>query len=164
MEEKKLDKDINVRSKLTDEEILELLKLCAKDLSYFERCTKCTLNGMNGCTTFLMESIVELIHRLQDENKRLIEELKEEKIWFSELLQTKNELQEQVDELKGQNEWLTNEKTYLKQCADAFLGDYKNSVKDTAKEILQELYDEIDENTPKWVGVQIKIIAKRYGV
>ena len=35
---------------------------------------------------------------------------------------------------------------------------------DTAKEILQELYDQIDENTPKWVGEQIKIIAKRKGL
>jgi hypothetical protein len=51
------------------------------------------------------------------------------------------ELQKQVDELKSQNEWLTNEKDYLKQCADAFLGDYKNSVKGTAKEILTGLIE-----------------------
>jgi hypothetical protein len=47
-------------------------------------------------------------------------------------------------------------------CAIKWNGYRKES--DTAREILQELYDQIDENTPKWVEAQIKIIAKRKGL
>ena len=36
--------------------------------------------------------------------------------------------------------------------------------KETAREILKELYEQIDEKTPKWVETQIKIKAKQFGV
>ena len=36
--------------------------------------------------------------------------------------------------------------------------------KETAKKILNELYEQIDEKTPKWVETQIKIKAKQFGV
>jgi hypothetical protein len=36
--------------------------------------------------------------------------------------------------------------------------------KETAREILQELYEQIDEKTPKWVETQIKMKAKQFGV
>ena len=36
--------------------------------------------------------------------------------------------------------------------------------KEAVKEALQELYEQIDEKTPKWVKVQIEMIAKRNGV
>ena len=96
-----------------------------------------------------VEDLRRIIHRLQDENskqKAEIERLTEElngtismNEMYVEKVRQNAELQKQVDELK-------------------------QAVKDTAKEILQELYDQIDDNTSKWVGVQIKIIAKRKGV
>lgn len=61
-------------------------------------------------------------------------------------------LRKQVNELTSQNEWLKNENDYLKKCADAFLGDYKNSVKDTAKEILQIFIECVDEIAKEIIG------------
>ena len=91
-----------------------------------------------------------------------------------------DELQKQVNELKVKNEHLESENNRLIDEVSKLLDEgwdimdkeaeichnrgYVQGVEETAKEILQELYDQIDENTPKWVGVQIKIIAKRKGV
>lgn len=36
--------------------------------------------------------------------------------------------------------------------------------KETAKEILNRLYEQINETDPQWFGAQIKIIAEKYGV
>lgn len=41
---------------------------------------------------------------------------------------------------------------------------YNKARKEAVKEALQELYEQIDEKTPKWVKVQIEMIAKRNGV
>lgn len=112
-------------------------------------------------------------YKAQEEIERLTAEIDRRREMMSRMdcnyateLHKNKELQKQMDELKGQNEWLTNENTYLKQCADAFLGDYKNSVKDTAKEILQELWDETEpmNESHKWVRLRIKNIAMRKGV
>ena len=41
---------------------------------------------------------------------------------------------------------------------------YEIARKETAREILKELYEQIDEKTPKWVETQIKMKAKQFGV
>jgi hypothetical protein len=56
---------------------------------------------------------------------------------------------------------------YEKLCHLAYFGyeDVKEQArKETAREILQELYVQIDEKTPKWVETQIKMKAKQFGV
>ena len=72
MDEKKLDKDINVRSKLTDEEIVKALEHCSHNRS----CEYCYHNDEAGsgeivCRARLMVKVLDLIHRLQSENERL---------------------------------------------------------------------------------------------
>ena len=75
----------------------------------------------------------------------------------------RNNLQKQVDELKTRD--MSEMRDLFNAETDRLIEKaHQQAEKDTAKEILQELYDQIDENTPKWVGVQIKIIAKRKGV
>ena len=104
------------------------------------------------------------IERLAEEKNELLDELIDKRGKMDKaqqevyIYQDRNyELQKQVDELKANQ---------VIECHGMLKGcDMVNqAVKDTAKEILQELYDQIDENTPKWVEVQIKIIAKRKGV
>lgn len=106
--------------------------------------------------------------KLKAEIERLTAEINQRRERMSRMdcnyateLQKKAKLQKQVDELKTENKELYKEHTTL--IAGSILKQ-QDIVKDTAREILQELYDQIDENTPKWVGVQIKIIAKRKGV
>lgn len=110
---------MNEEKKLTDEEIV-------KDI---ERST--------GMPSYWKKIVLDLIHRLQDENERLTEELKEEKVWYSELYQSKAELQEQVDELLNRR---IEPKIF--QChADTLetCPKVEQAVKDTAKEILTKI-------------------------
>ena len=56
---------------------------------------------------------------------------------------------------------------YEKLCHLAYFGydDVKEQARnETAKEILKELYGQIDEKTPKWVETQVKMKAKQFGV
>lgn len=81
MEEKKLDKDINVRSKLTDEEIVKALECCAMisvnpylrgeciDCPYFQKHIDCVEGKRSEM------DCIDLIHRLQSENKGKTEHL-----------------------------------------------------------------------------------------
>ena len=167
--------------KLTDEEIIKALDICTTADDDMDCTDDCPMYEWNYCTVKLMRYACDLIHRLQAENETLKsnkfgmwkvkffkaqEEIEAWKAKSRELEQSweiassnEEKLRKQADELKGQNEWLTNENTYLKQCADAFLGDYKNSVKDTAKEILQIIKEEYG-----YIGNLERIIAERYGV
>ena len=166
-------KDIDVSSKLTDEEIVKALETCVANRG--TGCWKsCTNKGaMMVCDNEMyVELLLDLIHRLQDENKYLktccdqfIADYKKELAEHEEFaLKAKTEIERLTKERDKQR------KLYVKEFAEHanHLGEFEKikqqAVKDTAKEILQELYDQIDENTPKWVGAQIKIIAKRKGV
>ena len=164
--------------KLTDEEIIKSLEHCSHNRS----CEYCYHNDEVGsgeivCRGRLMQKSLDLIHRLQDENKRLIEELKEEKVWFSELLQSKNELQKQVDELTSE---ITEMKSYYsikgKSIFDIIKEKEQQAVKDTAKEILSEMFEwliihqfGVDENLRPYVPAKeaydkVCEFANRWGV
>lgn len=124
MEEKKFDKDINVRSKddadinvgMTDEEIVKALKHCSHNRS----CAYCYHNNEVGsgqiiCRSRLIRKAIDLIHRLQNENaeqkaeiERLKKHIKAKEISEEHVrkmrgtdLRTIAELQKQVDELKA---------------------------------------------------------------
>ena len=59
------------------------------------------------------------------------------------------------------------EQKRLKEMVDRIPCGYsltEQSRKETAREILKELYEQIDEKTPKWVETQIKMKAKQFGV
>ena len=144
-------------------------------------CAGCPVGGCeNGDilenTDYLVRGAMDLIHRLQDENgkqKAEIERLKKRHgvaLLRNDDLDLENyELKKQVDELNAELEKAyeierANIQAEIAEAGTSCHWCKEQAVKDTAKEILQELYDQIDENTPKWVGVQIKIIAKRKGV
>lgn len=50
------------------------------------------------------------------------------------------------------------------QLKKEFEYELKQARKETAREILKELYGQIDEKTPKWVETQVKMKAKQFGV
>jgi uncharacterized protein YhaN len=154
------------KKELTDEEIIKAYEYCVLDDGNCDDCPYEACGcGVDG------HDIIDIINRQKAEIERLTIA---EKQYLSEIkrlnkscglfdIKLKEQIKETYDyvhkadklkkrnaELQKQVEELTEERYYTEQ--------------DTAKEILQELYDQIDENTPKWVGVQIKIIAKRKGV
>lgn len=81
---------------------------------------------------------------------------------YTMAIERAGKLQKQVDELTSQNEWLKNENDYLKKCADAFLADYKNAVKDTAKEIYSEIgeSDILVITTQEYGGIEVVSIER----
>ena len=129
-----------MEKKLTDEEIVKAFEHCNKSLPH----DKCLLAEQHKedwvtCQSKCGRMIIDLIHRLQDENKRLTEE--------------KAELQKQVDELED-------------ICLDCpyklkFDEIEKQAVKDTAKEIcLKIIKDQPQPIKEKWV----EWFKKEYGV
>ena len=111
--------------------------------------------------------------KVQEEIERLTEELETKKkecreiaddyqemgtLYYNETVKS-TELQKQVDELKERAKIdLKNERNWSKI-------QIKQAVKDTAKEILQELWDETEPTeNDEWVRVKIQEIAKRKGV
>ena len=60
----------------------------------------------------------------------------------------------------SKEEWETLHNDYAKALYNA----RRDERKETAREILKELYEQIDEKTPKWVETQIKMKAKQFGV
>lgn len=146
---------------LTDEEIVKALELCVKN-----DCEKCPylIKGFDCVISKQAENdSLDLIHRLQDENKLLKEDNEEQQRIIFGLEEEKRLLLKRLDE-----EFVSLRAVKAGENSPKSIKLLVESIgcvhKDTAKEILQELYDQIDENTPKWVGVQIKIIAKRKGV
>lgn len=169
--EKKLDKDINVRSKLTDEEIVKALAYC-NNPDKEKGCVPCpysrkTKGDIRCYMRSMHNDILDLIHRLQDEYNRLLES------------------QKQVDELKERyleesKERCEFEQKYKKiqHAHNIGLGAQRShwekkveqSVKDTAKEILDEL-DLFFKGTTfrkgyefKKIDQKLKEIAKQKGV
>ena len=105
--------------KLTDEEIVKALEHCYHNRS----CEYCYHNDENGsgeivCRSRLMEKALDLIHRLQDENK----ELKSPKFasWKLKFFNLKDELKKELAEheeftkkAKAEIERLTERETFL---------------------------------------------------
>lgn len=171
----------NVHLVPTADEVVKVLEECfAKggEMSCKD-CSVYTGNGLRDCMKSVGINALNLIHRLQDDNKRLIEELKEEKVWFSELLQTKNELQEQVDELtqrylEESKERCKFEQLYDRKCHDKNIGigvqraywekKVQQAIKDTAKEICDLILEHWEKKQfveCDWLRVAI---SERYGV
>ena len=59
--------------KLTDEEIVKALECGCLAVVYGEYCEKCILYDIESCAV-VPDAIIDLIHRLQDENAELKEE------------------------------------------------------------------------------------------
>lgn len=173
-----------MENKLTDEEIVKALECCMRneEENSWAYCAGCPVGGCENediveNTDYLVRGAIDLIHRLQDENKRLKKQLKSLQEDMKLEVGIRNK---EIERLNKENDQLVIEKRIIKdqkyealqkldemtnKCNEIYwFKHYEQAEKDTAKEILQELYDQIDENTPKWVGVQIKIIAKRKGV
>lgn len=235
MEEEKLAKDINILSKDdTEIDVGMIIKAleCCKQKGGKDTCKYCYTcpasvwdfeDGITQCYVDLFQKAINLIHRLQGENKRLsliagmidkgvaveivnmqetidmqkaeiellTEELQEadESIKYSdELLGKRREeiskLKKQVDELKFfEKKYNDLAKKYM---ADTKTADFirHRAVKDTAKEILEELYHknyEIDIKVEdyelhekaieivskailKALNERMKSVAERYGV
>ena len=138
MEEKKPDKDINVRSKLSDEAIVKALENCKNLVG----CGQCTLweDVRNG--THCRDLAIDLIHCLSSENADLKEERENMELEIFSLENLRHQEQAENERLWGSIE-------RVKQQA----------VKDTAKEILQIIKDEYG-----YIGNLERIIKERYGV
>jgi len=172
-EEKKLDKDINVRSKLTDEEIVKALDNCKN----IEGCCFCTLWEEARKGNHCGDLAIDLIHRLQAKIEHLTEELataKQELVneqryyenayskscqletQNSELQKQVNDLTEQRDVFKNLFENCNNSSITTREIINVMNSFYREqaehlaelkieqTVKDTAKEIFTELLK--DEN------------------
>lgn len=88
--QKDFDKDINLRSKLTDEEYIERLEYCQYPMSC------CICKYENNC--FLdNKKTVDIIHRLRSKNERLKIDLKNEKKWSK--IQTKQTIKDTAKEI-----------------------------------------------------------------
>ena len=141
MEEKKLDKDINVRSKddtcinigMTDEEIVKALEVCMSGKGcevcpYFE-------NGID-CVRRSEKDTLDLIHRLQSENEELkyARDMasKESKQFVeyatkinakqkAEIERLTEKVENQKSVIKGQNKAIENEKFESKRLYDEYI-------------------------------------------
>ena len=123
------------------------------------------------------------IGALKAEIERLTEELEAKKkecreiaddyqemgtFYYNETVKTA-ELKKQVDELEAENEELAEANFKLKTLYDyskGYKAGRRDGRHDTAKEILQELWDETEplNESHKWVRLRIKNIASRKGV
>ena len=112
-----------------------------------------------------MDALKEDLERLdtvQSLNETLMldnEELKEQRNVFKRLFESLN-----TSDISASNIIDIMNLFYREQAQHLAELKIEQAIKDAVKEILQELYNQIDENTPKWVGEQIKIIAKGKGV
>ena len=142
--------------KLTDEEIVEILKKRIENINQWET------NALE-----YHKGLFELIHRQKAEIERLTEERDKAKRDNTSLLYNVSrvekenaEFQKQVNELKNRFE--------NKACCNMSenCSMIQQAVKDTAKEILQELWDETEplNESHKWVKLRKKNIASRKGV
>ena len=181
MEEKKFDKDINVRSKDdTDIGVGMIVDDLEANIAYMKR------NKFDEMVVDRedMQNYLDLIHRLQSDNaeqKAEIERLTErekflENAWHTSIEHTETverglkasearstELQKQVDELKRENAKVIS-------FNDALYREKEQAVKDTAKDILGEL-DLFFKGTTfrkgyefKKINQKLKEIAERKGV
>lgn len=165
--------------KLTDEEIVKAMDIC---LRQYKDCNDCPLVDYDDCT-FIRQQALDLIHRLQDENKQLkcdsyrtswkakfleakkeIERLTEENSNFKKLVKSLEDLKEtllqeraerikQVDEL---TEELANERNAVitfQESANAHRLKVGEVLKQNA-----ELQKQVDE-LKKWLDMKEHYIA-----
>jgi FtsZ-binding cell division protein ZapB len=170
--------NLNGRNFCQDKELYKDLKRIVQEHSAQKAEIERLASLYDGKGGFMTSSIgdlpltVEGLRKAVDEISRLLIVQGELQDLNVEYYNDAKDLRREVDELKSQNEWLTNEKDYLKECADAFLGDYRNSVKDTAKEILGEIGDSdiLIVQTQEYGEIEVvpierlKEIIKRKGV
>ena len=84
--------------KLTDEEIVKALEFCAKDSSCLWD-SKCPLRNDKDCHVTLSREALDLIHRLQGENKQLKCDSYRTS-WKAKFLEAKKEIERLTEELK----------------------------------------------------------------
>lgn len=135
--------------KLTDEEIIEAYSNCANHYDCFDcLLMEEALRRISICR--------EVVHRLQAENERLTEKYENMHAEIILLNEEKFKLKRQASILLSEKGFILAERAVIREQA----------VKDTAKEILQELWDETEplNESHKWVRLRIKNIASRKGV
>lgn len=118
--------------KLTDEEIVKALENCITTITDMKRkgCDECPYKEVEACGKAQMIDLLDLIHRLQSENKRLEERITDERKGFEPYILKNYELQKQVDELLRDKGFLI-----------ADLANARQAVKDTAKEIFDSIFE-----------------------
>ena len=139
----------------------------------------------------IVVEILDLIHRLQAENERLTEELEKEyelrkeymfacekkDLEIKQLEFENAELQKQVDELKEKfsggvmwtkEQWSKYLTEYSNDIKQSFKNGYDKAVKDTAKEIYENVHKWCDGRIPEGLLNYIKLfdvwLKERYGV
>lgn len=166
---------------LTDEEIVKALECCATENCENKPCLDCPyfIKHIDCVPRRHEKDLLDLIHRLQDENKRLTEEANQDTVTHIDIctenlsLRKQNaELQRQVDELTRKNKnlkySLDTASGYIKKLAESCETNCKKfngitthqAVKDTAKEILGEL-DLFFKGTTFRQGYEFKKIMEK---
>lgn len=170
---------------LTDDKLVKALEICSDVMSTnydASKCKKCPyfLKKID-CVERSEKDWLGLIHRLQDENERMTEEIDQRRNMMQRMdcnyateLKKNAELQKQVDELKEERQTLVDKYNKADEAVDYWCEKYKQAVKDTAKEILQDLYKIAEAehlcglpnpNKGKLPSKMLKVWAKeRYGV
>ena len=164
--------------KMTDEEIVKALENCAND----EMCRECPyfINGIDCGNQRSENDYLDLIHRLQSENVKQKAEIERLALAVEGLKGENKVIHKENDELLGKIERLTKEnsnvismndalyreKAELQKQVDELKEERYYTEQDTAKEILQQMYDETEPCTKshEWVRKRIKEIAKSKGV
>lgn len=143
--------------KLTDEEIVKALECCIED----DLCKACPLCAESRCIRKRNTLTLDLIHRLQSEHKRLTEEKNQSAETAVDALTQNIELQKKVDELKEERDTYKNAVSNESEAYDlGYALGYDIAVKDTAKEILQEL-DLFFKGTTFRKGYEFKNIEQK---
>ena len=129
--------------KLTDEDVVKALECCSKSWD----CNNCKRNKENNnrfiCSENLLKDCLDLIHRLQAENEQLKDE-KEEIRLFNLSIQNG-----EVD--------MRIESEMAKSFYNSIIQIFEQAVKDTAKEIL-------DEVSKHYGGAWLVELYKKYSV
>lgn len=164
------DEGINVPNKteLSDEDIVKALGCCKKNEieNTCAYCSDCPASdwdceeGITDCTVDLFQKAINLIYRLQSENKTLKTELRKE---CEEHEEFTKKAKEEIERLTERNYWLESEHEY--QCEKSYFEGVKKgqeqAVKDTSKEIcLKIIKDQPKPIKEKWV----EWFKKEYGV
>lgn len=140
--------------KLTDEEIVKALEICYSSPCCTNECPYFNKHGRNFCVEDKalykdMKRIVQEHAEQKAEIERLTEDYEDRLCTAGNVYQValdeKAELQKQVDELKTEKEDLyfqnQNLQTYIDNHETIWKRNSEQAVKDTAKEILEELIE-----------------------
>lgn len=154
---------------LKDNDIVNALKCCQRNeventCAYCTGCpvSDCEYEGDLECTEYLAQEILDLIHRLQEENKDLKEERENMQAEIFGLEEEKRQLQKQVDELKDYAEDIY--KKAIDREEDAYSLGFDNGKKQAVKDTAKEICEMIDRTCISSKGYLCRIILKRYVV